>query len=103
MASTRRSERQALEPTTGFLLVRIAEAIDRRFVELLAEVGIRPRHLHVLRHLDARGPMSQQELATGIGVDSGILIDPPDELQREALTRRDVDRADRRRRQLQLT
>src|SRR4051794_7701298 len=103
MVGTPRSERKALEPTTGFLLVRIAEAIDRRFVELLAEAGIRPRHLHVLRHLDAHGPMSQQELATGIGVDSGNLIDALDELQRDGLIRRDVDRADRRRRQLQLT
>ena len=103
MAGTPRSERKAPEPTTGFLLVRIAEAIDRRFVELLAEAGIRPRHLHVLRHLDARGPMSQQELATGIGVDSGNLIDALDELQRDGLIRRDVDRADRRRRQLKLT
>src|SRR3954453_8885880 len=103
MAGTRRSGRKALEPTTGFLLVRIAEAIDGRFVELLAEVGLRPRHLHVRRHLDARGPRSQQELAKGIGVDSGNLIDALDDLQRDGLMRRDVDRTDRRRRQLQLT
>src|SRR3954468_5582960 len=102
MARKRRSEQKALEPTTGFLLVRIAEAIDRRFVELLAEAGLRPRHLHVLRYLDARGPMSQQELANGVGAARGNLMDPLDELQRDALIRRDVDRADRRRRQLQL-
>jgi DNA-binding MarR family transcriptional regulator len=83
--------------------VRIAEAIDHRFVELLAEVGLRPRHLHVLRYLDARGEMSQQELATGIGVDSGNLVDVLDVLQHDGLIRREVDRADRRRRQLQLT
>jgi len=83
--------------------VRIAEAIDHRFVELLSELGLRPRHLHVLRHLDARGPMSQQELATGIGVDSGNLVDALDALEHDGLIRRDVDRADRRRRQLQLT
>jgi DNA-binding MarR family transcriptional regulator len=47
--------------------------------------------------------MSQQELATGIGVDSGNLIDTLDELQRDQLIRRDVDPADRRRRHLQLT
>jgi DNA-binding MarR family transcriptional regulator len=47
--------------------------------------------------------MSQQELATGIGVDSGNLVDALDALQRDGLIRRDVDRADRRRRQLQLT
>ena len=83
--------------------MRIAEAIDHRFVELLSELGLRPRHLHVLRHLDARGPMSQQELSIGIGVDSGNLVDALDALQHDGLIRRDVDRADRRRRQLQLT
>jgi DNA-binding MarR family transcriptional regulator len=83
--------------------VRIAEAIDRRFVELLAKLDLRPRHLHVLRYLEAYGPMSQQELATGIRVDSGNLIDTLDDLQRDGLIRREVDQADRRRRQLQLT
>jgi DNA-binding MarR family transcriptional regulator len=47
--------------------------------------------------------MSQQELATGIGVDSGNLVDALDALEHDGLIRRDVDRADRRRRQLQLT
>jgi DNA-binding MarR family transcriptional regulator len=103
MPAPRSGPADALEPTTGFLLVRIAEAIDLRFVELLSELGLRPRHLHVLRHLDARGPMSQQELATGIGVDSGNLVDALDALEHDGLIRRDVDRADRRRRQLQLT
>ena len=103
MPAPRSGPADALEPTTGFLLVRIAEAIDHRFVELLSELGLRPRHLHVLRHLDARGPMSQQKLATGIGVDSGNLVDALDALEHDGLIRRDVDRADRRRRQLQLT
>ena len=103
MPAPRSGPADALEPTTGFLLVRIAEAIDHRFVELLSELGLRPRHLHVLRHLDARGPMSQQELATGIGVDSGNLVDALDALEHDGLIRRAVDRADRRRRQLQLT
>jgi DNA-binding MarR family transcriptional regulator len=103
MPRSRRSQPRTLEPTTGFLLVRIAEAIDRRFVELLAKLDLRPRHLHVLRHLEAYGPMSQQELATSIRVDSGNLVDTLDDLQRDGLIRREVDRADRRRRQLQLT
>jgi DNA-binding MarR family transcriptional regulator len=83
--------------------VRIAEAIDHRFVEGLAKLAIRPRHLHVLRYLDVHGPMSQQQLATGIGVDSGNLIDTLDELQRDGLIHRDIDPADRRRRLLELT
>jgi DNA-binding MarR family transcriptional regulator len=103
MGRDRETETKKLEPTTGFLLVRVAEAIDRRFVELLRQLDMRPRHLHVLRYLDAYGPMSQQELATGIRVDSGNLIDALDELQSEGLIHREVDQADRRRRQLLLT
>ena len=103
MPRSRRPEPRNLEPTTGYLIVRIAEAIDRRFVQLLAELDLRPRYLHVLRYLEANGPMSQQELATGIGVDSGNLIDTLDDLQRDGLIRREIDPADRRRRQLQLT
>jgi MarR family transcriptional regulator, lower aerobic nicotinate degradation pathway regulator len=92
-----------LEPTTGFLLVRISEAIDRRFIEHLAPLGIRPRHLHVLRQLHAQGSMSQQALADMIRVDPGNLIATLDELQTDGLISREVDPDDRRRRVLQLT
>lgn len=94
---------QRLEPTTGFLLVRIAEAIDRKFVEHLSPLGIRPRHLHVLRQLDAHGSMSQQALADMIRVDPGNLIATLDELQADGLIRREVDMSDRRRRVLEVT
>ena len=81
----------------------IAEAIDRQFVARLAPLGIRPRHLNVLRYLSAHGPISQQALADGIRVDSGNLIDTLDELQTLGLIEREIDPSDRRRRQLQLT
>jgi DNA-binding MarR family transcriptional regulator len=103
---SQRPARQAnprLEPTTGYLVVRIAEAIDRKFVEHLAPLGIRPRHLHVLRQLHAHGSMSQQALAEMIRVDPGNLIATLDELQADGLIRRDVDSGDRRRRVLQVT
>jgi DNA-binding MarR family transcriptional regulator len=103
MADTSRSRVPALEPATGFLLVRVAEAINRRFVALLAPLGIRPKHLHVLRYLDAYGPMSQQALADGLAVDPGNLIATLDELQAVGLIRREIDRTDRRRRELQIT
>jgi DNA-binding MarR family transcriptional regulator len=98
-----RQPRPGPEPTTGYLLVRIAEAIDRKFVEHLAPLGIRPRHLHVLRQLHAHGSMSQQALADMIRVDPGNLIDTLDELQADGLIRREVDPGDRRRRVLQVT
>jgi DNA-binding MarR family transcriptional regulator len=85
------------------MLVRIAEAIDRRFVALLEPLHLRPRHLHVLRYLAAYAPLSQQELAAGIDVDPGNVIETLDELQARGLITREVDPGDRRRRRIGLT
>jgi DNA-binding MarR family transcriptional regulator len=92
-----------LHAPLGFMLVRIAEAIDRRFVARLAPLQLRPRHLHVLRYLGAYAPISQQELAAGIGVDPGNVIETLDELQARRLITREVDSGDRRRRRIGLT
>src|SRR5215469_2305843 len=66
--------RPELEPATGFLIVRVAEAIDRRFAARLRPLRLRPRQLHVLRYLDAAGAISQTELADGISVDAANLV-----------------------------
>lgn len=81
----------------------MAEAIDSRFVSLLAPLGVRPRHLHVLRYLYVRGPMSQQALAGGIRVDPGNLVQTLDDLEAAGLIRREIDPGDRRRRAVKLT
>jgi DNA-binding MarR family transcriptional regulator len=101
--SRRRSGPPLLEPTTGFLIVRVAEAIDRRFLARLKPLQLRPRQLHVLRYLDAAGPLSQSELAEGIGVDAANLIETLDVLEEKGLIRRQVDPHDRRRRRINLT
>lgn len=101
--SRRRSAPTQLEPTTGFLIVRVAEAIDRRFLARLKPLQLRPRQLHVLRHLDAAGALSQSELAEGISVDAANLIETLDELEAKGLIRRQVDPHDRRRRRINLT
>jgi MarR family transcriptional regulator, lower aerobic nicotinate degradation pathway regulator len=95
--------RPQLEPTTGFLIVRVAEAIDRRFQARLRPLRLRPRQLHVLRYLDAAGAISQSELADGISVDPANLVETLDQLEAEGLIRRDVDSDDRRRRRISLT
>jgi DNA-binding MarR family transcriptional regulator len=92
-----------LDPPLGFLLVRIAEAVDRRFVALLEPLELRPRQLHILRYLAAHRPMSQQELAAGIAVDPANVIETLDDMQARGLISRAVDPADRRRRRLALT
>lgn len=103
MTSQPQASADTLEPPTGLLLVRVAQAIERRFVDLLEPLGLRPRHLHVLRFLRVRGPMSQQELANGITVDPGNLIATLDELESDGLIRREIDASDRRRRSVHLT
>lgn len=91
------------EPTTGFLIVRVGEAIDRRFSARLRPLRLRPRQLHVLRHLDAAGTISQTELADAISVDAANLIETIDQLEADGLIRREIDTADRRRRRISLT
>jgi DNA-binding MarR family transcriptional regulator len=92
-----------LEPPTGFLLVRVAEAIDRRFTERLRAAGLKPRELHTLRYLSVTAPLSQAELAAGIEVDAANLIDTLDQLETDGLIRRQIDPRDRRRRLIELT
>jgi DNA-binding MarR family transcriptional regulator len=92
-----------LEPATGFLLVRVAEAIDRRFTEGLRVVGLKPRELHTLRYLSLAAPLSQTELAAGLEVDAANLIDTIDALEAQGLIRREIDPRDRRRRHIKLT
>lgn len=92
-----------LAPPTGFLLVRIAEAIDRRFTAQLRAVGLKPRELHTLRYLSVAAPLSQTELAARLEVDRANLIDTIDSLEAEGLIRRETDPQDRRRHHITLT
>lgn len=92
-----------LEPTTGYLIVRVAEAIDRRFSSRLKPLQLRPRQLHLLRYLDAAAPISQSDLAAGVGVDPANLVETVDQLEAAGLIRREVDIDDRRRRRISMT
>src|SRR4051794_38980478 len=98
-----RSQLPQLEPTIGFLIVRVAEAIDRRFSARLRPLRLKPRQLHVLRYLDAAGAISQTELADGINVDAANLVETLDELEADGLIRREIDANDRRRRRISPT
>lgn len=100
---SRPRSRPQLEPTTGYLIVQVAAAIDRRFASRLEPLQLKPRELHVLRYLDAAGPISQTDLADGIGVDPANLVETIDQLGAAGLIRREVDIDDRRRRRITLT
>jgi DNA-binding MarR family transcriptional regulator len=90
-------------PPLGFLLVRIAEDVDRRFVAALAELGLRPRELRTLVLVDRHPGLSQRELAARLDADPGNLVALLDGLDRDGLLTRTRARTDRRRRTLRLT
>jgi DNA-binding MarR family transcriptional regulator len=89
-------------PTLGFLLVRLGEAIDVRFVEAMAELELRPRELRALVVIEGHPGLSQRELARRMPADPGNLVDVLDRLERRSLIARRRG-SDRRRRALELT
>jgi DNA-binding MarR family transcriptional regulator len=91
------------QPTLGFLLVRLGEAIDRRFVASMAELDLRPRELRVLVLIDRHAGCSQRELATRLVVDPANLVELLDRLEARRLIARRPASDDRRRRTLRLT
>jgi DNA-binding MarR family transcriptional regulator len=90
-------------PPLGFLVVRIAEAVDRAFVDALTDLGLKPRHLRLLVLVDRTPRLSQRELARQLGVDAGNLIAVLDALEADGVLRRVRDEADRRQRLVTLT
>jgi DNA-binding MarR family transcriptional regulator len=92
-----------LEAPLGYLIVRVAERLDRAFTARLAAVNLTGRELHVLRYLRAAGPMSHGELSGAIAVDAANLIETIDRLEQAALIHRRIDPRDRRRREIKLT
>ena len=90
-------------PPLGFLVVRIAEAVDRAFVAALRHQGLNPRQLRLLVLVDRSPGLSQRELARQLGVDAGNLIAILDALEADGLLRRARADADRRQRRVTLT
>ena len=101
--SRRRTTPPYLEPPTGFLIVRVAESLDRRFAARLKPLNLKPRQLHILRYLETAGALSQAELAEGINIDAANLVELLDQLETRTLIRRKIDPEDRRRRRIELT
>jgi DNA-binding MarR family transcriptional regulator len=90
-------------PPLGFLVVRIAEAVDSAFVAALADLGLKPRHLRLLVVVDRARGLNQRELARQLGMDAGNLIAILDLLEDDDLLNRTRDATDRRQRLVTLT
>jgi DNA-binding MarR family transcriptional regulator len=91
------------QPPLGFLVIRIAEAVDRAFVAALADLGLKPRHLRLLVLVDRAPGLNQRELARQLDVDAGNLIAVLDRLEADGLLERTRDASDRRQRLVSLT
>jgi DNA-binding MarR family transcriptional regulator len=90
-------------PPLGYMVVRIAEAVDREFVAVLADLGLKPRHVRLLVLVDRTPGLNQRELARQLEMDAGNLIALLDPLEEGGLLKRTRDRANRRQRLVALT
>ena len=90
-------------PPLGYLVVRLAEAVDRAFVAALADLGLKPRQLRLLVLVDRATGLNQRELARQLEVDAGNLIAILDGLEADGLLLRTRDDTDRRQRLVTLT
>lgn len=93
-----------MEPTANMahLLKQLGDHAHRRLAVLLGPLGLRPRHLGLLRLID-QAPVAQLDLARGIGVTPSVVVDMLDELDALDAIRRVRDTADRRRQLVELT
>ena len=88
---------QQLAGDPGFLLSRVGAAVRAGFKDVLAGWGIRPQQYLILLMLDASAGVSQQELCTATGIDSGNMVELLDGLEALRYARRARDSRDRRR------
>ena len=73
-----------------------SRSMRRAYDHRLAGVGLKPSEAFLLSHVHTRGPMSQTQLAEGLGIGraaTGALIDA---LESKELVERTADAADRR-------
>jgi DNA-binding MarR family transcriptional regulator len=94
---------QRLNADPGFLLSRVGAAVRAGFHEVLGGWGIRPLQYAILLVLDAGDGVSQQELCSVAGIDSGNMVELLDGLEALDYARRERDPRDRRRHVVTIT
>jgi DNA-binding MarR family transcriptional regulator len=96
------AERQ-LSADPGFLLSRVGAAIRAGFHEVLGRWGIRPLQYVILLVLERGDGVSQQELCSAAGIDSGNMVELLDGLEALRYASRARDPRDRRRHLVTIT
>ncbi len=80
----------------AFLMRRIGGHVGVRFKELLAPLGIEPRHFGPLRVLHADPGCTQQQVGEALGIHRNVMVGVVDDLERAGLVERRKHPADRR-------
>ena len=86
----------ALLERTGFLLARAHLTLRGRAKDRLAPLGIETQHYGALNALADLGPVSQQRVATELGISGTMLVQVADHLEAAGLVERRRDPDDRR-------
>lgn len=92
-----------LEARIAHLLTKVGRRQSARFAELLAPLGLRPKHFALMNVVDLANGPSQQQLGAALGLDPSGLISAIDELEAAGLLERRRAHDDRRRYALFLT
>lgn len=92
-----------MSTATAALLNHLTRVMHARSESLLAEHGLRPRHLVALTTLRDHGSRSQQDLAAALQIDKTNLVGLLNELEAEGLVERRRSSEDRRRHVVAIT
>ncbi|NNG38504.1 MarR family transcriptional regulator [Flexivirga sp. ID2601S] len=87
----------------GFLLSKAADQVESQFATALGPHGITPREYGILTTIARRGPQSQQQIGSQIGIDRTTMVNLVDSLEESGLVERVRDAKDRRRYALTLS
>ncbi|MFQ6328390.1 MarR family winged helix-turn-helix transcriptional regulator [Nocardia sp. CWNU-33] len=80
----------------AFLLGQLGFHVTNRYTELLAPLGISPRHSGMLRMLSANDGQSQQQLCEVLRIHRNVMVGLVDELEKRGLVERRKHPTDRR-------
>jgi DNA-binding MarR family transcriptional regulator len=97
------AEQPGFDRGTGFLLARLGSLAARSWQAFLTGHGLTQVQYATLMVLGERGPLGQRALAELIAVDARNLVAVLDRLAERGLIVREIDTADRRRRNVGLT
>ncbi|WP_405487287.1 MarR family winged helix-turn-helix transcriptional regulator [Nocardia sp. NBC_00511] len=95
--------RTRIPGTVAYRLGVLGAISENRFATAIAPLDLKPKHVGLLAALESAQGLSQQELATRLGVVPSLVVALADHLEKLDAIRRERDPADRRRQTLVLT